>query len=424
MLRDTSGQDVLVPTNERNITKLLKWGLPGLIITITLAASIPSLASMFSSDINVSKQNLRFATVINGDIQRDIGVQGRVVAANSPTLYATAPGIVSLFVKAGDSVTKDQTLAQIKSPQLTNRYEQELATLEQLSLAVESHRIAMRTTELNTQQQIEFSEVNLEAAQINKTRAETSMEDNLISKKEFEETISAFKIAELNHQHALQNFELEKDRMAFELKSRQSQQERQQFVVDDLARQVEELTLVAPTDGIIGSVNIREKDNVAESASLITVIDLSAFEIEVNIPETYADALGVGLDSEISFNGKTHAGTVVAISPEVNNGQVVGRLRFSQESPAKLRQNQRVTARILMESKENTLKVKRGAFVESGGGRIVYRVDGNNAKRQTVSFGARSIGEIEVLSGLKAGDTIVISSIDAFNEHEKVFLSN
>lgn len=424
MLKDTSGQDVQISQTGKKKSLMMKVTVVVLLIAAIGIIVVPKFNNMFSSDMAISKERLRFAVVEKGNLQRDIGVQGRIVAANSPTLYATAPGIVSLFVKAGDAVSENQKLAEVDSPQLKNQYEQELATLEQLELAVGRQRIEMKTTQLNNQQTIEMSAVNLEAAKVNKDRAVTSIKDSLISKKEYEEKVAEFKRASLSHEHAKQSFDLQKESMEFELKTRQSQLNRQQFVVNDLQRQVNELTLFAPTDGIIGSVNIREKDSVASNTSLITVIDLSAFEVEVNIPESFADDLGVGLASEISFNGEKHDGQLVAISPEVTNGQVVGRLRFNAETVASLRQNQRVSARILIESKENILKVRRGAFVESGGGRIIYRVNDSNATRQKVTLGARSIGEIEVVSGLKAGDEIVISSIDVFNNREQIYLTN
>lgn len=423
MLKDTSGQDVQIVNTGRNKSRMIKVAV---VVSIIVAIALyvgPKFNSMFSSDMAISKERLRFATVERGDLQRDIGVQGRIVAANSPTLYATSPGIVSLFVKAGDTVKQGQKLAEVDSPQLKNQYEQELATLEQLRLAVGRQRIDMKTSQLNNQQTIEMSAVNLEAAEVNKDRAVTSIKDALISKKEYEEKVAEFKRASLSHEHAKQNFTLQNESMEFELKTRQSQLSRQQFVVSDLQRQVQELTLVSPTDGIIGSVNIREKDSVASNASLITVIDLSAFEVEVNIPESFADDLGVGLAAEISFNGEEHSGDLVAISPEVTNGQVVGRLRFAAGTVENLRQNQRVSARILIESKQNILKVRRGAFVESGGGRIIYVVNDNNATRAQVTLGARSIGEIEILSGLKAGDEIVISSIDVFNNRDQIYLT-
>lgn len=423
MLKDTSGQDVQIVNTGRNKSLMIKVGVAVSVIAAIALYIAPKFNSMFSSDMAISKERLRFAIVERGDLQRDIGVQGRIVAANSPTLYATSPGIVSLFVKAGDTVKKGQKLAEVDSPQLKNQYEQELATLEQLRLAVGRQRIDMKTSQLNNQQTIEMSAVNLEAAEVNKDRAVTSIKDALISKKEYEEKVAEFKRASLSHEHAKQNFTLQNESMEFELKTRQSQLSRQQFVVSDLQRQVQELTLVSPTDGIIGSVNIREKDSVASNASLITVIDLSAFEVEVNIPESFADDLGVGLAAEISFNGEEHSGDLVAISPEVTSGQVVGRLRFAAGTVDNLRQNQRVSARILIESKQNILKVRRGAFVESGGGRIIYVVNDNNATRAQVTLGARSIGEIEILSGLKAGDEIVISSIDVFNNRDQIYLT-
>lgn len=424
MLRDTSGQDIKIERSRFDKKRIIQAGIALIVVVSAVAYAAPKFNSLFSSDLTVAKERLRFATVERGNLQRDIGVQGQIVAANSPTLYAKAPGIVSLFVKAGDTVKNGQKLAEIDSPQLKNRYEQELATLDQLTLDVGRHQIEIKTSKLNTQQSIEMSAVNLEAAEVNKKRAEISIKDSLISKKEFEEKVSEFKRASLAHRHAKQNFDLQKESMEFELKSKQSQLDRQQFVVDDLKRQVQELTLIAPTDGIIGSVNIREKDNVIANASLITVIDLSAFEVEVNIPESFADDLGVGLASEISFNGENHMGQIVAISPEVNNGQVKGRLRFNDNSMVNLRQNQRVSARILIESKEDVLKLRRGAFVESGGGRIVYVVNGDNANRKKITLGARSIGEIEVISGLNEGDNVVISSIELFNNRDQIYLTN
>jgi HlyD family secretion protein len=187
---------------------------------------------------------------------------------------------------------------------------------------------------------------------------------------------------------------------------------------------VANLSIISPTDGIIGSVNIREKDTVTLNAPLLTIIDLSIFEVEVKIPENYADDLGIGLKTEISFNGQTHMGEVTAISPEVFEGQVVGRIRFAQSNLAGLRQNQRVTARVLIESKENVLKVKRGAFVESGGGRIAYVVNNQSATKRKIQLGARSIGEVEVLSGLEQGDEIIISSISQFNDSELISITN
>ncbi len=423
-MRSTSGQDRVIEKNALPYRKTILGVASFLFMAVTMFYTWPNLTRLLSADQTISQAQLRFAKVRLGDLQRDVSVQGKVIAANSPTLFAPSSGIVSLQIKAGNKVQEGQVLASIYSPELTNMLSQEESTYDQVAIEVGRHRIQIKSSLLNNQQAIELALVNLEASKIEKNRAELSIQDSLISQRELEEKVAVFKRADLAYRHALQNHQLQKESMEFDLKSKQSQLERQKFVVTDLRRQVANLSIISPTDGIIGSVNIREKDTVTLNAPLLTIIDLSVFEVEVKIPENYADDLGIGLKTEINFNGQNHMGEVTAISPEVFEGQVVGRIRFSQVDLVGLRQNQRVTARVLIESKENVLKVKRGAFVESGGGRIAYVVNNQSATKRSIQLGVRSLGEVEVLSGLEQGDEIIISSISQFNASELISITH
>jgi HlyD family secretion protein len=423
-MRSTSGQDRVIEKNALPYRKTILGVASILFIAVAIFYAWPNLTRLLSADQTISQSQLRFAKVQLGDLQRDVSVQGKVIAANSPTLFAPSSGIVSLQIKAGNKVKEGQLLASIYSPELTNMLSQEESSYDQVAIEVGRHRIQIKSSLLNNQQTIELALVNLEASKVEKNRAELSIQDSLISQRELEEKVAAFKRADLAYRHALQNNQLQKESMEFDLKSKQSQLERQEFVVTDLRRQVANLSIISPTDGIIGSVNIREKDTVTLNASLFTIIDLSVFEVEVKIPENYADDLGIGLQTEINFNGQTHMGEVTAISPEVFEGQVVGRIRFTQVDLVGLRQNQRVTARVLIESKENVLKVKRGAFVESGGGRIAYVVNNQSATKRSIQLGVRSLGEVEVLSGLEQGDEIIISSTSQFNASELISITH
>ncbi|MDH4074109.1 MAG: efflux transporter periplasmic adaptor subunit, partial [Gammaproteobacteria bacterium] len=71
------------------------------------------------------------------------------------------------------------------------------------------------------------------------------------------------------------------------------------------------------------------------------------------------------------------------------------------------------------------LTLQRGQFIESGGGRVAYVLDGNGlATRRQIALGARGLGAVEVSSGLEEGDQVVISSIEAFRGAETVLLTN
>ena len=110
-------------------------------------------------------------------------------------------------------------------------------------------------------------------------------------------------------------------------------------------------------------------------------------------------------------------------SPEVVSGEVVTRLRFSDKQPPGLRQNQRLSARLLIDEKPNVLMVQRGPFVESEGGRYAYLVRDGIAERTPIKMGATSVSAVEIISGLKQGDKIVISGTENFENAARVSIN-
>ena len=67
----------------------------------------------------------------------------------------------------------------------------------------------------------------------------------------------------------------------------------------------------------------------------------------------------------------------------------------------------------------------RGQFLDSGGGRVAYVLDGAGmATRRPIELGARSLGAVQVIGGLSEGDRVIISSIDQFRGAEIVQISN
>jgi HlyD family secretion protein len=237
-------------------------------------------------------------------------------------------------------------------------------------------------------------------------------------------TKDALAKAKLSETNAQRNIALDRERLAFDLKTKHFAHDRQKLLVDDLTRQVDELKLRSPVDGQVGQLIAQQRASVAADAPILTVVDLSALEIEVQIPEVFAHDLSPGMAAEIRDGAQTYAGEVSAISPQVVDGQVTGRVRFGDKKPAGLRQNQQLTTRILIDEHPDVLMVERGQFVDSGAGRVAYVVHGDTAERTPIQIGATSLNAVEIVSGLKEGDRIVISGTDEFNGAQRVALSN
>jgi HlyD family secretion protein len=372
----------------------------------------------------VSGELLRTAVVTQGDFVRDISVQGRVVAAVSPTLYATQSGTITFEVESGDSVHSGQTIATIDSPELQNQLLQEQARQSSLNVELERQRITSRQEQLQSQKGEDSAAIALKAAQREMSRAETAFTQGAMTAVDFEKAQDDLQTAELMHKHSLLDTELDAERLEFELQTRQLDVEQQALLVKDLRRQVAELIISSPVNGIVGNLAVDQKTNVAKNQPVLSVVDLTAFEVEVQISESYADDLAIGMQAEIRAGSETFESTLVAVSPEIISNQVTGRVRFNAKVPEGLRQNQRLTTRILLEEKFDVTMVQRDQFFDSGNGRIAYVVEDGMGRRRSITAGATSLSSIEILQGLAPGERIVISSTDLFNSADAVLINN
>lgn len=418
-IRDTSAQDVLLKKTSGR--KWLKWAAPLLILLLLAFLMLPLLSTWLSAEASISADRIRTAVVNRGDLVRDLSVQGRVVAAISPTLYSPATGTVTLQVQPGDSVTLGQVMASIDSPEVRSEFLQEVSSLDRLNAELAREKIQARKAQVKSQQTIDLAKVELTAAEREMRRAEASISTNAISEIDFERTRDELARARVEYNHAVQDSQLEAESLEFETTTRELAVSRQQLVVDELQRRVEDLSILSPVNGIVGNVAVNQKALVNENSPLITVVDLSAFEVEIRIPEAYADDLGIGLAGEVQYSGEAYRGELVSLSPEVVNNEVVGRIRFAGETPPGLRQNQRVTVRVMMDELIGVLKLQRGAFTDSGGGRYAFVLNGAGlAERREIRLGARSAAEVEVISGLNAGEQVIISSIAEFENYDTI----
>jgi HlyD family secretion protein len=405
-IRGTEAQDVAVEAKpDRRRMIWIGAAAGGLLLVVVFALLIRGWSS---TEYTVSRERLRIVTVTEGPFVHDVSAQGTVVAAVSPTLFAVAPGNISYKVRAGDTVKSGQVLATLASPTLENEFQRERATLDSLDTALKRQAIEVRRQKLATKEAADLANVRNRAAERELQRAQWAFEQGAIPERDLRTAEDNRESAKLASDHAMETSSLEQESLDLDLRTRRLERERQGYVVANLKRRVDELTVRSPVNGMVANLAAAEKASVAENAPLLTVVDLSAFEVEFQIADVYAREIKPGMDAEISLDGQEHKGTVTAISPEVRSGQVTGRVKFAGRQPAGLRQSQRGSVRIVIEQRAKAVKFERGAEIGSTT-QAVYVVDGSQAVRTPVELGAASVGEIEVLKGLEPGDQVVVA---------------
>jgi HlyD family secretion protein len=422
MLRDTSGQD-------RVIERASLWKRHRTLLAIVLAAVVGlGVLLMFllrysGAGASVDRSRLSIATVERGSFIRDIAADGQVVAAVSPTLYSNALGTVTLKVHAGDTVSKGQVLAVIDSPDLTAKLSQEEATSVGLRIDWQRATLDAEQKLLQLRDAFNQAQVDQKTSQRELERSRKAYELGSYTELQALKAQDSLEKAQFAFQQAKMNYESQPKQNRFDIDSKKALFDRQQYLVADLRRQVDGLNVSSPVEGQVGQVQVADRASVAKDAPLLTVVDLSALEVEIKVTESLARDLRPGMSADLEGGGHHWQGSVSGVSPEVVGGQVTARLRFGAEKPAGLRQSQRLSVRILIDRRDNVLMVDRGAFVDQEGGGYAYVVHDNVAERRPVRLGAASIAKVEILDGLAVGDQIVISGTDAFNNAQRVILS-
>jgi HlyD family secretion protein len=423
MIRDTSAQDRLVEVKPNRKRRMILIG-GGVVVLGLLAWLAPGIGRLFSASASVSSSRLAFATVERGPFVRDIAAEGKVVAAVSPTMYATYGGAVTLQVHAGDTVKKGQVLAVVDSPELRNKLAQEQSKAAAMEVDYMQAQVDARTKRSELQKALENAQIDAKSAETDLGREQRASAAGAATGVEVDQAKDKLEKARITLAHAKSDMGMSSDSLKFNIQSKKLAHDNQVLVVQDLQRQVDDLNVKSPVDGQVGQLFIAERATVAKDAQLLSVIDLSALQVEMQVPESFARDLGIGMSGEISGNGNTWKGLVSAISPEVVNGEVSARLRFAGETPKQLRQNQRLSVRVLLDKRDNVLTVQRGSFVDESGGSYAYVVRDGIATKTPIRVGTSSIDKVEILDGLKEGDRIVISGTDSFKNAAKVAISN
>lgn len=420
MIRDTSAQDQVLRPAATARRRLPRWAPYAAGGAVLLALILWVAGNWISGTRSFDASRLRIAEVKRGDLVRDISADGRVIAANSPTLYAIAAGTVSLQVVAGDVVRKGQALAVIDSPELRSKLVQEESTLASLEAEASRAVLDAQVARLNARKSLDQAEIDHTAAQRDLERYQRAYAGGAVSHNDLTRAQDELRKAEIGLSTARKDFVLQGEGAGLDARNKQLLAERQRAVVAEQRRQVDALTLRAPFDGQVGQVQVAQGTSVVANGPVLGVVDLSKFEVEIKVPESFARDLAIGMPAQLTSNNTAFPGEISAVSPEVVNGEVTARIRFSEQQPPGLRQSQRLSARILMDTRRNVLMVERGPFVEQDGGHHAWVMDGSTAVRRPIRLGASSLSAIEVLDGLQAGDRVVVGGSDQFGDAEKV----
>ena len=171
-------------------------------------------------------------------------------------------------------------------------------------------------------------------------------------------------------------------------------------------------TLTSPIDGVVVERNYDPGSLVSpgDSKPVVVVADLRVMKLQAGVSELEAGRLRVGMPARITVQARPSdvvTGTVAAIAPEVDARNRHFAIEVRTANPGTILSGMYGTATIPLQRVDRVVAVPREAVISRGGKRVALRIENNTVSEVPVTEGLATSTQIEIASGLKAGDTIV-----------------
>ncbi len=400
------------------------------VLYVTVGLAVVGLITLGLSRLKPAAPTVEMAvvwpdSVRRGPMVRNVHGLGTLVPEDIRWIPATTQGRVEKIVlRPGAQVKADSVILELSNPQL----EQQLQDADLKLKASEATLANLRVTVQNDFLQAKATAASIEADynkakmqyEMNQALAKDKLVSDLVLRQSQADTEQLSTRAQIAEQQLASNADSMKARLAVQ----QSDVDQARAVLALYRRQVDELKVRAGFAGTLQLVPVDRGQQVTPGLNLARVADPSRLKAELKIAETQAKDIQIGQSAEIDTRNGVVRGKVIRIDPSVVNGTVTVDASIDDPLPKGARPDLSVDGTIELERLADVLFMGRPAFGQDQSTVGIFKIDadGSYAQRTQVKLGRSSVSTVEVLSGLKVGDRVILSDMSQYDAFDRVKL--
>jgi HlyD family secretion protein len=333
--------------------------------------------------------------------------------------------VEQVLAHAGDTVRAGQPLIQFRNTQLEldvldreGRLAESITQLQSYEKQLEDTRVANARTEA----EIDYNIVRLSRSA---ARRDALLAKGFLSAEAHDQVHD-----ELDYDKRLRPLQTESDQREDVL--RHAQLPRIEAELNNLRDslkitrgKLDDLTVRAPIAGRLTDVDLYVGQIRDRGDRLGQIVPDTGFKLKAPIDEYYLDRVHVGQTGQIELEGRTYPLRVTLVDPQVKDAVFQVELVFTGAAPAGLLPGQALEGRLSLGGDRRGLILPAGGFLERTGGDWVMVLDasGRHAQRRRIHIGRRNADQVEVLSGLRAGERVITSDYTGFEKVDRVDLT-
>lgn len=398
--------------------KFIKYGAIGVAAVVCIAVLISFMRS------SVNRKDLVFSEVDNGTIEVSVSASGKVVPAfeeiiNSPINTR----IVEVYRKGGDSVDVGTPILKLDLQSTETEYKKLLDEEQMKRYQLEQLKVNNNTYLSDLSMQVKISAMKLNRMEV-ELRNERYL-DSLGSG-----TTDKVRQAELNFNTGKLELEQLRQQYANESKVKEADLKVKELEFNifskslaEMKRTLDDAQIRSPRKAILTYINNQVGAQVAEGSQVAIISDLSHFKVEGEIADTYGDRVAAGGRVIVKIGNEKLEGTVSSVTPLSKNGVISFIVQLNEDNNKRLRSGLKTDVYVMNAVKEGVLRLANASYYVGRGEYELFVQDSKDEiVKRKVQLGDSNFEYVEVISGLKPGDKVVVSDMSSYKNKNKLKL--
>jgi HlyD family secretion protein len=364
-------------------------------------------------------------TVKRGPMVRQVRGLGTLTPEDIRWIPATTQGRVErIILRPGTAVKSDSVILELSNPTLEQQLQDAELKLAAAEAGLANLKVQLQNDLLATRATAANIEGDYNKARMNAEMKQALAKDKLVSDLELKQAQVDAEQLGIRSQIAKEQLASKQDSMRAQTAVQQSTVDQARALLALTRQQKNELKVRAGLDGMLQLVPVEVGQQVAPGTNLARVANPQRLKAEIKIAETQAKDIQLGQKAEVDTRNGVVEGRVARIDPSVINGTRTVDVTLSGELPKGAVPDLSVDGTIELERLNDVVFMGRPAFGQDQSVVGLFKVgpDGVNAERVQVKLGKSSVNTIEVLSGLKVGDQVILSDMSAYDAYDRIRL--
>jgi HlyD family secretion protein len=396
-------------------------GIAALVVLIFCAVYFTSGKSKLNEEV----ERITISDVHKGPFQVTIPENGIVLPITTIYIDAAEGGRVEKkFVEDGAMMKKGEPILKLSNTDLElSLANQETAVFAELTQMQISHNNAQQNTISKLNQMADVDNAFKESERIYK------LNKHLFDQKAI--GLQEFKKSENDYNYQVRRKKLTTQILSQDtsLSKQQDQQAKEQYAhmkstLALMRKKVEDLTIRAPVDGQLTSLDAEIGQNKAKGGNLGQIDVITGYKVRVDIDEHYISQIFTGIPGSFTLGDKTYKLVIKKVFTQVTNGKFQVDMQFVDKVPSGIRRGQTLQITLALSDETQAVLVPRGGFYQQTGGNWIFKLsaDGKTAYKTDIQLGRQNPDYYEVLQGLKPGDKVITSSYDNYGDIQELVL--